>query len=84
MTVAEDGSGDYTSISKAVESVPKKSETGFVLHVREGKYVENVVMDKSKWNVMMYGDGKDKAIVSGSLNFVDCTPTFSTATFGMS
>ena len=46
MTVAEDGSGDYTSISKAVGSVPKKSETGFVLHVREGKYVENVVMDE--------------------------------------
>ena len=46
MTVAEDGSGDYTSISKAVEAVPKKSETGFVLHVREGKYVENVVMDE--------------------------------------
>uniref|UniRef100_A0A7N2LM42 pectinesterase n=1 Tax=Quercus lobata TaxID=97700 RepID=A0A7N2LM42_QUELO len=41
----------------------------------EGKYVENVVMDKSKWNVLMYGDGKDKTIVSGSLNFVDGTPT---------
>ena len=83
-TVAKDGSGDYTSISKAVEAVPKKSETRFVIHVKEGKYVENVVMDKSKWNVMMYGDGKDKTIVSGSLNFVDGTPTFSTATLGMS
>ncbi|XP_030972795.1 pectinesterase 3-like [Quercus lobata] len=83
VTVAKDGSGDYTSISKAVEAVPKKSETRFVIHVKEGKYVENVVMDKSKWNVMMYGDGKDKTIVSGSLNFVDGTPTFSTATFAV-
>ncbi|KAK4591525.1 hypothetical protein RGQ29_021651 [Quercus rubra] len=82
-TVAKDGSGDYTSISKAVEAVPKKSETRFVIHVKEGKYVENVVMDKSKWNVMMYGDGKDKTIVSGSLNFVDGTPTFSTATLAV-
>ncbi|KAK7845204.1 pectinesterase 3 [Quercus suber] len=83
VTVAKDGSGDYTSISKAVEAVPKKSETRFVIHVKEGKYVENVVMDKSKWNVMMYGDGKDKTIISGSLNFVDGTPTFSTATFAV-
>ena len=75
MTVAKDGIGDYTSISKAVDVVPKKSEMRFVIYVKEGKYVENVVMDKSKWNVLMYGDGKDKNIVSGSLNFVDGTPT---------
>lgn len=83
-TVAKDGSGDYTTINKAVEAVPKKSKTRYVIYVKEGKYVENVVLDKSKWNVMMYGDGKDKTIISGSLNFVDGTPTFSTATFGMS
>jgi hypothetical protein len=41
-------------------------------------------LEKSKWNVMMYGDGKDKTIVSGSLNFIDGTSTFATATFGMS
>ncbi|KAK7845206.1 pectinesterase 1, partial [Quercus suber] len=81
VTVAKDGSGDYTSISEAVEAVPKKSsETRFVIYVKEGKYVENVVMDKSKWNVMMYGDGKDKTIVSGGLNFEFLATKFESTT----
>ncbi|KAF5452883.1 hypothetical protein F2P56_027839 [Juglans regia] len=83
VTVAKDGSGDYTTIKAAVAAVPKKSETRFVIHVKEGKYLENVILDKNKWNVMIYGDGKKKTIVSGSLNFVDGTPTFSTATFAV-
>ena len=82
-TVAKDGSGDYKTITEAVAAVPKKSETRFVIHVKEGNYSENVILDKSKWNVMMYGDGPTKTIVSGNLNFVDGTPTFNTATFGM-
>ncbi|OWM66532.1 pectinesterase 3 [Punica granatum] len=83
VTVAKDGSGDCLTIKEAVDKVPKKSTSRFIIHVKAGKYVENVVMDKNKWNVMMYGDGKDKSIVSGSLNFVDGTPTFSTATFAV-
>ncbi|KAG6788802.1 hypothetical protein POTOM_004879 [Populus tomentosa] len=38
---------------------------------------------REAWNVMIYGDGKDKTIISGSLNFVDGTPTFSTASFAV-
>lgn len=82
VTVAKDGSGDYKTINDAVAAVPKKSATRFVIYVKEGTYYENVVLDKSKLNVMIYGDGKDKTIVSGSKNFVDGTPTFDTATFG--
>lgn len=81
-TVAQDGSGDYRTIKEAVAAVPKKSPKRFVIYVKKGKYIENVVLDKSKWNVMMYGDGKTETIVSGELNFVDGTPTFATATVG--
>lgn len=83
VTVAQDGSGDYKTIKEAVAAVPKKSDTRYVIHVKAGKYVENVLLEKSKWNVMMYGDGKDKTIVSGSLNFIDGTSTFATATFAV-
>ncbi|KAJ6942736.1 hypothetical protein NC652_008518 [Populus alba x Populus x berolinensis] len=83
VTVAKDGTGDCKTLREAVEKIPKKSESRFVIHVKEGEYVENVILDKSKWNVMIYGEGKDKTIVSGSLNFVDGTPTFSTATFAV-
>ena len=82
VTVAKDGTGDYVTIKEAVAMVPKKSEKRFVIYVKEGNYSENIILDKSKWNVMIYGDGKDKSIVSGNLNFIDGTPTFATATFG--
>uniref|UniRef100_A0A5B6ZFC8 Pectinesterase n=1 Tax=Davidia involucrata TaxID=16924 RepID=A0A5B6ZFC8_DAVIN len=81
VTVAKDGSGDVKTIKEAVLKVPKKGASRFVIYVKAGEYVENVIFDKSKWNVMIYGDGKTQTIVSGSLNFVDGTPTFSTATF---
>ncbi|KAK3013043.1 hypothetical protein RJ639_008244 [Escallonia herrerae] len=81
VTVALDGSGDVKTIMEAVAKVPKKSLTRFVIYVKEGKYTERVILDKSIWNVMVYGDGKTKTIVSGSTNFIDGTPTFATATF---
>lgn len=82
VTVAADGTGDCLTIGEAVEKVPEKSEARFVVYVKEGTYNETVVVEKSKWNLMMYGDGKEKTIVTGKLNFVDGTPTFKTATFG--
>ncbi|CAM8958897.1 unnamed protein product [Rhodiola kirilowii] len=81
VTVAADGTGNFTTLKQAVALIPKKGKTQFVIYVKTGKYVENIVLDKSKWNVMIYGDGKTSTIISGSLNFIDGTPTFSTATF---
>ncbi|PPR87510.1 hypothetical protein GOBAR_AA33181 [Gossypium barbadense] len=79
--VAKDGSGHFKTINEAVQLVGKKNQSRFVVYVKEGKYVENVNLDKHRWNVMIYGDGKTKTIISGSRNFVDGTATFDTATF---
>ncbi|MBA0595004.1 hypothetical protein E1A91_D05G152700v1 [Gossypium mustelinum] len=79
--VAKDGSGHFKTINEAVQLVGKKNQSRFVIYVKEGKYVENVNLDKHKWNVMIYGDGKTKTTISGSRNFVDGTATFDTATF---
>ncbi|XP_043721359.1 pectinesterase 3 isoform X2 [Telopea speciosissima] len=81
VTVANDGTGNFSTITEAVATIPKKSETRFLIYVKQGVYEENVVLDKSTWNVMMYGDGKAKTIISGNLSFVGGTPTFATATF---
>ncbi|CAI0418855.1 unnamed protein product [Linum tenue] len=83
VTVAQDGSGNFTTIAKAVELIPKKSLWKYIIYIKQGTYKENVILDKHRWNVLVYGDGKDKTIVSGSLNFVDGTPTFDTATFAV-
>ncbi|KAJ9568530.1 hypothetical protein OSB04_004496 [Centaurea solstitialis] len=84
VTVAGDGSGDVLTINEAMAMVPLKSKKRFVIYVKEGEYVENVVLSKSFWNVMVYGDGMDKSIVSGSLNKIDGVATFNTATLGVS
>ncbi|KFK35692.1 hypothetical protein AALP_AA4G024800 [Arabis alpina] len=83
VTVASDGSGDVLTVNEAVARVPKKSLKVFVIYVKSGVYKENVVMDKSKWNVMVFGDGIGKTIISGGKNFVDGTPTYETATFAI-
>ncbi|XP_059644495.1 pectinesterase 3-like [Cornus florida] len=80
VTVAQDGSGDVKTIKEAVAMIPKKSKTRFLIYVKAGKYVENVKVEKSMWNVMIYGDGKWKTIISGSLNVMDGTRTYDSAT----
>ncbi|XP_054814210.1 putative pectinesterase/pectinesterase inhibitor 24 [Prosopis cineraria] len=83
IVVAKDGSGKYRTISEALKHVPEKSNKRTVIYVKKGVYYENVRVEKKKWNVMMIGDGMSRTIVSGSLNFVDGTPTFSSATFAV-
>ncbi|KAJ4848122.1 hypothetical protein Tsubulata_926172 [Turnera subulata] len=81
LIVAKDGSGDFKTISDAVSMIPKQSESRFVVYVKEGVYLENVNLDQDYWNVMIYGDGMNKTIVSASLNYVDNVPTYSSGTF---
>lgn len=82
VVVAQDGSGNFTSINEALEIIPKKSNLTFVIHIKEGVYKENVMVNKSMMNVMMVGDGPTKTKITGNLNFIDGTPTFKTATLG--
>ncbi|KAF5742482.1 pectinesterase/pectinesterase inhibitor 46 [Tripterygium wilfordii] len=81
--VAKDGSGKYRTIGDALKAVPDKSKKRLVIYVKKGVYVENVRVEKEKWNVTIVGDGMNSTIVSGSKNFIDGTPTFSSATFAV-
>ncbi|GJS91881.1 serine/threonine-protein kinase RUNKEL [Tanacetum coccineum] len=45
------------------------------------KFWETQPVGQFKYLRMIYGNGKTKSVVIGSLNFVDGTPTFSTVTF---
>lgn len=64
VVVAQDGSGNYRTISEAVKAAPSKSSGRFIIHVKAGRYAEEVVV--SKENVMVIGDGKDVTVVTGS------------------
>ncbi|PHU26596.1 Pectinesterase/pectinesterase inhibitor 18 [Capsicum chinense] len=80
VVVAKDGSGKYKSVKEAVASAPDNSKTRYVIHVKKGIYKENVEIGKKKKNIMLVGDGMDATIITGSLNAVDGTTTFKSAT----
>ncbi|XP_010423512.1 PREDICTED: probable pectinesterase/pectinesterase inhibitor 46 [Camelina sativa] len=83
IVVAKDGSGKYRTIGEALAEVEEKNEKPTIIYVKKGVYLENVRVEKKKWNVVMVGDGQSKTIVSAGLNFIDGTPTFETATFAV-
>ncbi|XP_047308778.1 pectinesterase-like [Impatiens glandulifera] len=78
--VAQDGSGNFKTVKEAVESVPDKGKDRYVIYVKKGTYKENVEIGKKKKNVMLVGDGMNSTIITGSLNVVDGSTTFNSAT----
>ncbi|KAL6201010.1 hypothetical protein ACLB2K_024725 [Fragaria x ananassa] len=80
VVVAKDGSGKYKSVKEAVAAAPDKSTTRYVIYVKKGTYKENVEVVKNKKNLMIVGDGMDTTIITGSLNVVDGSTTFNSAT----
>lgn len=85
VVVAQDGSGDYTTISEGLAAATRRGGGGlrrFVIYVKNGVYRENVEIKKSMKNLMLIGDGIDATVVSGDRNVQDGFTTFRSATFG--
>ncbi|WOL16443.1 hypothetical protein Cni_G25230 [Canna indica] len=82
-TVAQDGSGNYKTISEAIAAAPEKSNKTFVIYIKAGVYKEQVEVGRNVWNVMMVGDGATKTTITGNLNYIDGTATFKTATLAV-
>ncbi|XP_075106081.1 putative pectinesterase/pectinesterase inhibitor 40 [Nicotiana tabacum] len=65
-TVAEDGTGNFTTITDAVNAAPSQSATLFFIHVKAGTYNENVVVPNYKTNICLVGDGMGITIISSN------------------
>ncbi|CAN6468251.1 unnamed protein product [Victoria cruziana] len=86
VTVAQDGSGNYSTISEAVSAAPNNTlpSSGYhVIYVKAGLYQEYVSVDKKKKNLMLVGDGINKTIVTGSRSVGDAFTTFNSATLAV-
>ena len=69
LTVAKDGSGQYTSVQKAVDAVPANNASRVVISVAPGTYREVVKVPSNKPHVTIQGSGgsrKDTTIVYGN------------------
>ncbi|KAM5566840.1 pectinesterase [Rosa sericea] len=87
IVVAQDGSGNYKSITEAVAAAKESSGSGtrrVVIYVKAGVYKENVEVMKTMKKLVFVGDGMDATIVTGNKNAQDGSTTFRSATFGVS
>ncbi|KAJ4951613.1 hypothetical protein NE237_028445 [Protea cynaroides] len=84
VVVAADGTGNYTRVMDALEAAPDNSTRRYVIYVKKGLYMENVDIQKNKWNLMIIGDGMDVTVISGNRSFIDGWTAFRSATFAVS
>ncbi|XP_048424526.1 putative pectinesterase/pectinesterase inhibitor 22 [Pyrus x bretschneideri] len=82
--VAADGSGQYRTITEAVNEAPNYSPSRYVIYVKRGIYRENIDIKKNKTNIMFVGDGIGQTIVTGNRSFTQGWTTFRTATVAVS
>ncbi|CAL0325476.1 unnamed protein product [Lupinus luteus] len=81
VTVAKDGSGNFKTISEALNAIPETYKGRYVVFVKEGVYDETVTITKKMQNITLYGEGSQKSIITGNKNFRDGVRTFLTASF---
>ncbi|XP_042000535.1 probable pectinesterase/pectinesterase inhibitor 12 [Salvia splendens] len=84
LTVAADGTGNFTTISQAISFSPNNSIDRVIIYVREGVYRENVEIPSWKPNIVLLGDGSDVTVITGSRSVADGWTTFRSATMAVS
>ncbi|PQP98891.1 putative pectinesterase/pectinesterase inhibitor 12 [Prunus yedoensis var. nudiflora] len=80
LTVAADGTGNFTTITDAVNFAPNNSYDRTIIYVKKGVYVENVEIPSFKTNIVLLGDGSDMTVITGNRSVVDGWTTFRSAT----
>ncbi|KAK9099641.1 hypothetical protein Syun_026686 [Stephania yunnanensis] len=84
LSVAGDGSGNFTTIMEAVNFAPNNSDDRILVFIKEGVYNENVVISSHKTNIVFLGDGSDVTVITGSRSVGDGWTTFRSATVAVS
>ncbi|XP_075502349.1 putative pectinesterase/pectinesterase inhibitor 34 [Primulina tabacum] len=80
--VSKDGNGTCKTITEAIKKAPENSTRRFIIYVRAGKYVEDILkVGRRKMNLMFVGDGRGITVISGGKSVQLNMTTFHTATF---
>ena len=62
--VAKDGSGDYTTIQSAINATPDVAQKRVTIYVKNGIYIEKVVIPSWKTKITLIGQSKDSTIIT--------------------
>lgn len=63
LLVAQDGSGDYTSIQEAINQVRDHAERRVVIRIRAGQYTEKLVIPAYKRNITLKGENRETTVI---------------------
>lgn len=66
--VAQDGTGQYSTVQSAINAAPDNSESPWLIFVKNGSYNEQVIVPKSKRFIHLIGQDKEKTIIHHKLN----------------
>ncbi|KAJ0091812.1 hypothetical protein Patl1_26001 [Pistacia atlantica] len=59
ITVKKDGSGNFQTVSDAINSIPMSNANRVVIKIGGGSYWEKITIDRSKQFITFYGDPND-------------------------
>lgn len=66
ITVAKDGSGDFISIQKAINSVRDLGPAEALVFIKSGTYNEKITIPSSKHKITLEGENKDNTIITNN------------------
>jgi pectinesterase len=77
--VAKDGSGNFKTVTEAINSLPNNASSERVIYIKNGTYYEYIVCQKKF--VTMVGENRDKVILTYDLNNAKTGSSSKCATF---
>lgn len=64
--VAKDGSGEFSTVQKAINSVRDLGPGEALIKIKAGTYHEKIVIPSSKHKIILQGDNKDNTIITNN------------------
>ena len=62
--VAQDGTGDYTTVQAAIDAAPANAATPWLIFIKKGEYKGHITIPATKPHIHLIGQGKDYVTIS--------------------